>query len=142
MTLEKFIVFQLGTEEYAIRVENVKSIEKMEKITRVPNTDKYIKGVLNLRGIITPIIDLKMRLSIGQIEITKQTRIIIISNSDMDVGFIVDAANDVLDFDMSEVEDNPEAIDGIEVDFIQGVIKYEDRYIILLHLEKILERQD
>ena len=92
----KVIVFQIKDKEYAIPVERVSGIEKLLHITRVPKTVPFIKGVINLRGVITPIIDLRTRFGFEEVEYNDATRIIIIIIDDMEVGLIVDSANDVL----------------------------------------------
>src|SRR5690625_4424194 len=92
---EKLIIFRVENEEYAVSIKYVGSIERIEKITRVPGSPSFVKGVINLRGVITPVIDIKERFHQRETEFTEQTRIIIIHIEDMTVGFIVDEANDV-----------------------------------------------
>ena len=137
----KVIVFKLMDEEYGIDVKQVYSIERMQHITRVHRTPKYVKGVINLRGVIHPIIDLT-RFNLPEAEYTDNTRIIIVSVDDMEVGLIVDAANDVLDVPLSHIEPPPEVVGGIEVEYIRGVVKFENRLCILLHLEQVLSTED
>jgi purine-binding chemotaxis protein CheW len=134
----KLIVFQLVDKEYALPVHQVSSIEKMEHITRVPKTPEFVKGVLNLRGVVTPIIDLRSRFGLADSESTESTRIIIVGLDDKEVGLIVDAANDVLDVPTNAIEPTPEVVGVIEAEYIGGVIKHEKRLLILLHLDKIL----
>lgn len=134
----KVIVFQLADKEYAIPVSNVQGIEKLMHITRVPKTPKYVKGVINLRGVVTPIIDLRERFDIPLPEQEETTRIIIITLEEMEVGFIVDSANDVIDIPVSSIEQQPEVVGSNEEDFISGVAKIESRLLILLHLNKVL----
>jgi purine-binding chemotaxis protein CheW len=136
----KVIAFQLKDEEYAIPVQYVRSIEKIQHITRVPRTAHYVKGVINLRGVVTPIIDLRERFGFPSVPYSEQTRIIIVSIGDIEVGFIVDAANDVLDIPVSSIEPPPEAIGAVETDYIHGVAKVGKRLLILLNLEKVLEK--
>jgi purine-binding chemotaxis protein CheW len=135
----KVIAFQLKDEEYAIPVQQVRSIEKVQHITRVPRTPKFVKGVINLRGVVTPIIDLRERFGIESLPFNEQTRIIIVALGEMEVGLIVDAANDVLDIPANSIEPPPEVIEAIEVDYINGVAKIGKRLLILLNLEKVLE---
>jgi purine-binding chemotaxis protein CheW len=135
----KVIVFQLKNEEYALPVQYVRSIEKIQHITRVPRTAHYVKGVINLRGVVTPIIDLRERFGFPSSPYSEQTRIIIVALQDIEVGLIVDAANDVLDIPASSIEPPPEAIGAVEVDYIHGVAKVGRRLLILLNLEKVLE---
>ena len=134
----KVIVFQLADKEYAIPVSCVRGIEKLMHITRVPKTPRYVKGVINLRGVVTPIIDLRERFGIVSSANEETTRIIIIQLEDMEVGFVVDSANDVLDIHTSSIEPQPEVVGSLEEEFISGVAKIDKRLLILLHLDKVL----
>lgn len=138
----KVIVFQLKDEEYGVEVDQVRSIERVEHITRVPSTPNFVEGVINLRGVVTPIIDLRKRFEIEEIEHTETTRVIIVTVENMDVGLVVDAANDVIDISRDSVEPPPEVVGSLEVDFIQGVAKLEKRLLILLNLDKVLNRTE
>jgi purine-binding chemotaxis protein CheW len=134
----KIIVFQLKEKEYAIPVEQVRSIEKFQHITRVPGTQTFIKGVINLRGVVTPIVDLRIRFGLDQINYQGFTRIIIAVLEDIEVGLIVDAANDVMDIKLESIEPPPELVSGTEEEYIKGVVKIGKRLLILLDLEKVL----
>lgn len=134
----KVIVFQLADKEYAIPVSHVQGIEKLMHITRVPKTEKYVKGVINLRGVVTPIVDLRERFELPISENEETTRIIIITLEDMEVGFVVDSANDVLDIAANSIEPQPEVVGSLGEEFISGVAKLDKRLLILLHLEKVL----
>ncbi|QOY34493.1 chemotaxis protein CheW [Anaerobacillus isosaccharinicus] len=138
----KVIVFQLKDEEYGVEVHQVKSIERMQHITRVPRTTDFVKGVINLRGVVTPIIELRNRFGIEQIETTDSTRIIIVAVGNMEVGLIVDAANDVVDIPTDLVEPPPQVVGGIEADYLRGVAKMEKRLLILLNLDKVLNPKE
>ncbi|WP_318615399.1 chemotaxis protein CheW [Sporosarcina sp. YIM B06819] len=135
----KVIVFQLMDKEYAISVDVVQGIEKMLSIARVPKTPSYVKGVLNLRGAVTPIVDLRARFGLEVKEMDESTRIIIVTLEDYDVGLVVDAANDVLDIPMESIEPQPEVVGSVEVDFISGVAKVDKRLLVMLNLNKVLE---
>lgn len=135
---KKVVVFQLKDKEYAIPVERVKAIEKVLHITRVPNATNYIKGVINLRGVVTPIIDLRARFELAQQEYTESTRIIIVSVDEMEVGLIVEAANDVIDIPIENIEPQPDVVGTEEAEFITGVAKINKRLLILIDLEKVL----
>ncbi|WP_175638874.1 chemotaxis protein CheW [Metabacillus schmidteae] len=135
----KVIVFQLQDEEYGIPVQQVRSIEKVQHITRVPRTAPYIKGVINLRGVVTPIIDLRKRFGMQELEDTESTRMIIVSKEDIEVGFIVDSANDVIDIHSDIIEPAPEVVGSVEVEYIQGVAKLEKRLIVMIDLEEVLK---
>ncbi|MEG0260456.1 MAG: chemotaxis protein CheW [Lysinibacillus sp.] len=134
----KVIVFQLADKEYAIPVSHVQGIEKLMHITRVPKTANYVKGVINLRGVVTPIVDLRERFYLPISANEETTRIIIISLEDMEVGFVVDSANDVLDIAASSIEPQPQVVGSLEEEYISGVAKLDNRLLILLHLEKVL----
>jgi len=134
----KAVVFQLKDEEYGVDVQQVLSIERMQPITRVPKTPPFVKGVINLRGIVTPIIDLRERFSIETSDYSDSTRIVIVSYDGMDVGLIVDSANDVIDIPEDAIEPPPEVVGQVDVDYLHGVAKLEDRLLILLNLNKVL----
>ncbi len=135
----KVIVFQLMDMEYAISVDIVQSIEKVLSITRVPKTPAYVKGVINLRGIVTPIVDLRERFGLTSKEMDDSTRIIIVTLDEYDVGLIVDAANDVLDIPVDAIEPQPEVVGSVESDFISGVAKVGKHLLVMLNLDKVLE---
>ena len=134
----KVIVFQLADKKYAIPVSHVQGIEKLMHITRVPKTPYFVKGVINLRGVVTPIIDLRERFALQVSNNEETTRIIIVMLDNMDVGFIVDSANDVLDIPVETIEHQPEVVGSLEEDYISGVAKIDNRLLILLHLDRIL----
>ncbi|QOR68898.1 chemotaxis protein CheW [Cytobacillus suaedae] len=142
MTELKVIVFQLQDEEYGVPVEQVRSIEKVLHITRVPRTENFVKGVINLRGVVTPIIDLRKRFGLAEEDYTENTRIIIVVLEDMEVGLIVDAANDVIDISKNSIEPPPDVVGAIEVEYINGIAKLDKRLLILLDLEKVLNPED
>lgn len=134
----KVIVFELMNKEYVIPVSQVQSIEKMMHITRVPKTPSFVKGVINLRGVVTPIIDLRERFNLQVSEANEHSRMIMIKLEDMEVGLIVDAANDVLDIPLSAIEPQPDVVGSIESEFIGGVAKLDRRLLVMLQLEKVL----
>ncbi|HLR14553.1 MAG TPA: chemotaxis protein CheW [Bacillota bacterium] len=139
---KKVIVFQLKNEEYAVPVEQVSFIERMEPITRVPRVASFVKGVINLRGVVTPIIDVRNRFGMPESEHTDATRIIIIQFDEMEVGLIVDAANDVIDIPINIIESAPEIVGSSNVDYIEGVAKLDDRLLLLLNIQKVLTPED
>lgn len=134
----KIIVFQLKEKEYAIPVDQVLSIEKGQHITRVPGVAPTIRGVINLRGVVTPIVNLRKRFGLDDEENSDQTRIIITVINEIEVGIIVDAANDVLDIEADSIEPPPEIVGEIQTDYIKGVVKLGKRLLILLDLEKVM----
>lgn len=142
-TLErKVIVFQLKDEEFAVSVKQVGGIEVMLPITRIPQTADFVKGVINLRGVVTPVIDLRIRFGIEPIEHSSSTRIIIVHLDELEVGLIVDGANDVIDIPEDIIEPSPEVVGTVDVDYIDGVAKLEERLLILLNLQKVLSKTE
>ena len=139
---KKVIVFQLEEEEYAVSVQQVGSIERIQPITRVPQTEAFVKGVINLRGVITPVIDIRIRFGLEEKEYTESSRIIIVYLDDMEVGLIVDSANDVIDIPENAIDPAPEIIGSIDTDYIEGVAKMDDRLLILLDLQKVLTPEE
>jgi purine-binding chemotaxis protein CheW len=135
----KLIIFLLKDKEYAIPVSQVRSIEKVQHITRVPGAASSVKGVINLRGVVTPIIDLRTRFGLEQQDFTDSTRIIIASADGMEVGLVVDGANDVIDISGDSIEPSPNVIGAEQAEFISGVVKVEKRLLILIDLGKILD---
>ncbi|MGD0030304.1 chemotaxis protein CheW [Paenibacillus illinoisensis] len=139
----KVIVFKLGSEEYGIEVEKVQTIERMMPITRVPKTFSFVKGVINLRGVVIPVIDLRGRFNLPETEYTDQTRIVIVAVGDMQVGFIVDAANDVIDIKSSAIDSPPEVVGGVKARYLRGVAKLEnERLLIMLNLHEVLNKSE
>ncbi len=135
----KVIVFELVNKEYAIPVEYVMSIEKISTITRVPGVEPFVMGVINLKGMITPIIDLRMRFGLEKKDYDESSRIIIISFNGFEVGLIVDSARDVLEFPTDSIEPQPAVVGIQESDFINGVVQVDKRLLILIKLERILQ---
>ncbi|MED1672027.1 chemotaxis protein CheW [Pallidibacillus thermolactis] len=138
----KLVAFSLNGKEYAIDVKNVVSIEKMMTITRVPHVPPYVKGVINLRGVITPILDLRIRFDMEPVEYNQNTRIIIVTWENKEVGFIVDEANDVINIQEKNIEPQPDVVGNIQQNYITGVVKVADRLLIILKLETILKEDE
>lgn len=139
----KVIVFTLAHEEYGIEVDKVRTIERMGPITRVPKTPDFVKGVINLRGIVIPVIDLRGRFGLPETEVTDSSRIVIVAAEELEVGFIVDSANDVMDVMSDSIENPPEVLGGIKAKYLSGVAKIGDnRLLILLNLVEVLNRNE
>ncbi|MFC5712640.1 chemotaxis protein CheW [Thalassorhabdus alkalitolerans] len=134
----KMIIFQLGQEEYAINVTYVQSIERMQNVTRIPGVQSFIIGVMNLRGVITPVIDLRKRFGLEEKHADESTRILMITLEEIEAGLVVDGANDVLDIPVDRIESPPEIIGGVKEDYLEGIVNLDGRFLTLLHLEKVL----
>lgn len=139
----KVIVFTLAHEQYGVEVERVRTIERMQPLTRVPRTPAFVKGVINLRGVVVPVIDLRGRFQLLESEYTENSRIIIVAIKEMEVGLIVDSANDVLDVDSDHIEDPPEIVGGIRAKYLRGVAKLSSgNLLVLLNLEEVLNKSE
>ncbi|MBP2635834.1 MAG: cheW 1 [Firmicutes bacterium] len=134
----QLVVFKLGREEYGVSILQVQEIKRITEITRVPHSPDYIKGVMNLRGSVLPVIDLKKRLSLPPEEYTEDTRIIIIKVEEIVVGMIVDAVSEVTTIDQNSIEPPQAVVGGIAADYLSGVGKLENRLLILLNTDAII----
>lgn len=137
--LIQLVSFKLGDEEFGVNIQKVKEINRMIQITKVPNAPSFVKGVVNLRGSIMPIIDLREKLNMPPKEDDKSTRIIILDLENKTIGFIVDEVSEVLRISNSILEPPPDMVGGVDADYITAVAKLENRLLILLDIEKALE---
>ena len=141
-TQVQVVAFKLRREEYGFNILNVKEIKGLTDITRVPFASDFIKGVINLRGSVLPVIDLKKRLGLQDMEYTDDTRIVVVREDDLEVGMIVDAVTGVITLNGEHI-DAAKSVDNENSRFITGVGKVEEeRLIILLNLEAIIGLQD
>lgn len=143
MSEKQFVIFRLGEEEYGISILTVKEITEYKKTTKVPNTPDFINGIINLRGSIIPVIDLKKRFGLECEEINSSNRVIIANVDEKQVGFIVDEASQVISLDNKDIEKPPEIVSGIDRKYVIGVGKLSDeKIIILLDLAKLFSDED
>ncbi|WP_031387645.1 chemotaxis protein CheW [Desulfonatronum thiodismutans] len=139
-TLLQLVTFHIGDEEFGVEILKVQEIIRMMGITRVPKAPDFVEGVINLRGKVIPIIDLRKRFGMTGQEHDKHTRIIVIEINAVIVGFVVDSVSEVLRIPANTVEPPPSIIAGIESEYISGVGKLADRLLILLDLDHLLSR--
>jgi purine-binding chemotaxis protein CheW len=136
--MEHLVTFVLGREEYGLDVRVVQEIIRLAEITHVPRSPGFIKGVINLRGRIIPVVDLKRKLELGEVEPSRLCRIVVVKLRDRLIGLLVDGASQVLKIPVSSIDAAPEEILDVNVTFIRGVAKLQKRLIVLLDLNKIL----
>jgi purine-binding chemotaxis protein CheW len=134
----EFVIFKLNDEHYGLNIHNVENIEKVSAITRVPHTRPYIRGIINLRGNVIPIIDLRKRFKLAELETTDDTRIIIINHDELNVGMVVDSSSETLQLKDEEIDMAPSVKASIEDDFIKEIGKHNNRIIMLLDINKVL----
>ncbi len=137
----QLVVFSIGKELYGVGIECVHEILKVPDITEVPDAPAFLEGVINLRGKIVPVIDLRKRLHLGSIERTKRSRVLITENSGRLVGLLVDAVAEVLKLHHDAVEPPPEMISSVGVEYITGVAKVAERLVIMLDLRRVLDTE-
>lgn len=134
----KYVTFWLGNEEYGLPISEVQEINRVGEITRVPNSPIHVLGVINLRGRIVPVIELRKRLHLGEAELSKNSRVIVVEYGPKVLGLLVDRVAQVLNISSSQIDDAPEEVVQVSENFIEGVGKIDDRMIILLDLDKIV----
>lgn len=135
--LKQYIIYRIDSDEYGADINTVSVIEKMLNITRVPKTPTYIKGVINLRGEVIPVMDLRTRFGLSEKEADDDTRIIIATINDISYGIIVDSVTEVLHIDETSIE-SVSGFNNINLDYVNGVAKSGSRLITLLNLEKLI----
>ncbi|MBS4539869.1 chemotaxis protein CheW [Clostridium sp. D2Q-11] len=135
----QYVIFRIHNDSYAIDISMVKTIEKVEDFTRIPNSEGYIKGVINLRGEVIPVIDLKKRLGIGEIEINENSRVIITYRDEIVVGLLVDASSEVVYLQKDEIDNPPNINESEDYNYIKGIGKKNDKLILIIDLDRILD---
>lgn len=134
----QYLTFGLGGVEYGIEILKVQEIKGSSVVTPVPNTPPFVRGVMNLRGTVIPVVDLRTRLAIVGAPPTGPTVIIVVSVGVKLVGLIVDAVSDVLDVRASDVDPAPDLGSGIEARFLQGIARLGERLVVLLDIDRLL----
>ena len=135
--LLQLVSFEVGDEEFAVSILSVQEINRIMQITRVPQSPPFVEGVINLRGKIIPVINLRKRFGLPALENSDDVRIIVVEVANRVLGFTVDRVNEVLRISSDIVEPAPSMVSGHNTDYVQGVGKLDDRLLILLNLEKL-----
>lgn len=143
----KYLTFQLASEEFGIRVLKVREIMGVQEITAVPQTPHHVKGVINLRGKVIPVIDLRLKFGLPAAEYTQRTCIIVAQvsgehASTVLMGVVVDGVSEVLNLSAQEIEDTPDFGEDIGGEYLLGMAKVKDKVKILLDIDRILSSQD
>jgi purine-binding chemotaxis protein CheW len=142
----KYMTFKLASEEYGLAILRVREIIGLMDITRVPKTKDYIRGVINLRGKVIPVVDLRLIFGMPRTESTDQTVIIVVqwnhANTSTTMGILVDEVLEVMNIEADQIEPPPDLHSNNESDFILGIGKAEKRVICLLDIERVLNKED
>ncbi|MCP4683993.1 MAG: chemotaxis protein CheW [bacterium] len=135
----QLVSFNIGTEEFGVDILKVQEINRMVEITKVPQAPHYVEGVINLRGKVIPIVDLRKRFNLELKEHDKNTRIVVVDIGGNIMGMIVDSVSEVLRLPANTIEPPPEIVTGVNSEYIKGVAKLEDRLLIFLDLSRVID---
>ncbi len=135
---KKYLTFDLDKQEYALDIQFVTEIIGLQKITNLPDMPAYVRGVINLRGKVIPVIDIRIRFGLSEREYDERTCIIVIDIKDLTVGLIVDKVDEVIDLSDKQIEPPPKVRKGSESRFISGLGKYNEEVKIILDVDKLL----
>jgi purine-binding chemotaxis protein CheW len=139
----QYLTFMMDNEEYGIEILSVQEIRGWEPMTSIPNSQDYVKGVINLRGTVVPVIDLRQRFQLPKIEYSEVTVVVIvkvlIGGNEKIMGIVVDAVSDVYNLDIEAVSQTPAVGDMANKEFIDGLINVDDKMVVLLDLNKVLD---
>lgn len=138
----QFLVFSLGDEEYAIDILKVQEIRGYDNVTRIANAPDFIKGVANLRGVIVPIVDLRIKFRLARAEYDSHTVVIVVNIEERVVGIVVDRVSDVMTLTPEEIKPAPEFGVSLPLDYIHGLGNLEERMLVLVDIEKLLTSEE
>ena len=141
-TGQEFLVFTLGNEEYGIDILKVQEIHGYDQVTRIANTPAFIKGVTNLRGVIVPIVDLRVKFSQEDVEYNDNTVVIVLNLGQRVVGIVVDGVSDVLSLASEQIRPAPEFAVTLSTEYLTGLGALGDRMLILVNIEKLLNSEE
>jgi purine-binding chemotaxis protein CheW len=138
----EYLTFRLGAEEYGIDILKVQEIRSYEAPTRIANAPAFLKGVVNLRGVIVPIIDLRLKLGCATAEINALTVVIVLNIQGRVVGAVVDSVSDVMQLATSSIQPAPDMSAVVDIRFIQGIANVAERMLILMDIERLLSNNE
>ncbi len=136
--VQEYLTFTLGAEEYAIDILRVQEIRGYDAVTTIANSPEFIKGVINLRGIIVPIVDLRIKFKVGKVEYTPFTVVIILNVANRVVGMVVDSVSDVIALEPSQIRPAPEFAATVDTDYILGLGTVAERMLIVVDIERLM----
>ncbi|MGD9849789.1 MAG: chemotaxis protein CheW [Nitrospirales bacterium] len=139
---QQYLTFDLADEYYGVDILKVQEIKGYTTVTRIPNTPDYLKGVLNLRGTIVPIVDLRMKFGMGTTEPTSFTVVVVVNVRNRVMGFLVDAVSDVLDLNAKNIQPPPDMGTTVDITFVAGIGNANDRLVTLLDIDRVLTEDE
>jgi len=138
----EYIIFSLDTETYGLDVLKVQEIRQYGAVTKIANTPEFIKGVINLRGLIVPIVDMRIKFNLGQARYDESTIVIVLNISNRIIGMVVDGVTDVLEIETSELKALPDIVANIDTQYITGLATYEEQMIVLVDIERLMNSHE
>jgi purine-binding chemotaxis protein CheW len=139
---KQLVVFNLGQESFGVDINKVREIIQLQPVTRVPGTPVSVEGVINLRGKVIPIVDLRKRFHLNQIEKNKETRIVVVACKGAEIGAIVDSVAQVLRIPVDSIEPASSVFAGEHLEHLMGIVKVAGRLVILLEMDQVLTKQE
>jgi purine-binding chemotaxis protein CheW len=139
---EEFLTFTLGREEYGIEILKVQEIRSYEQVTTIANAPEFIKGVVNLRGVIVPIVDMRIKFCLGEAQYTDFTVVIILNVAGRVVGMVVDSVSDVISLAPEQIRPAPDFSSSFDIGYITGLGTVDSRMLILVDIEKLMSGSD
>jgi purine-binding chemotaxis protein CheW len=138
----EFLTFTLGHEEYGMDIIKVQEIRGYDTVTHIANTPEFIKGVVNLRGIIVPIVDMRIKFNLDHADYNEMTVVIILNVANRVVGMVVDGVSDVITLNADQIKPAPEFGGAIDTQYVMGIGAVDDRMLILVDIERLMSSQD
>ncbi len=142
----QLVTFQIGEERYGIDIMRVKEIQKVQEIRAIPNAPSYVEGIINLRGDIIPVINLHKRFHIKRLAMTEEDKLLsgflILDLQGMQIGVFIDKVSRVVTVELDEIQPPPQMISGIGAEYIQGVVKEEEGYLIILDILRLFDPKE
>jgi purine-binding chemotaxis protein CheW len=139
-TEEQLVVFEVAGESYGVEIGRVQEIDRLQAITKVPQVPPFVEGIINLRGRITPVVDLRKRFALPPAEATARTRVVVVKTNEEWVGVIVDAVSEVLRVPGDAIEPPSSMVASSETAYVRGIAKLQERLVILLDLDRVLDK--
>lgn len=138
---QQFLTFTIEKEEYGVDIMTVREIKGWTETTRLPNSHEFMRGVMNLRGLIIPIFDLRTRFHMGVTEATPKHVVIILAVGERNLGILVDTVSDILDVNSEQIKPAPAGDTQIDADYINGLISLDNRMVVILNVEHLFDAQ-
>jgi purine-binding chemotaxis protein CheW len=140
-SVQQFLSFTIGNENYGVDLMSVREIKGWSQTTQLPNSPEFMKGVINLRGIVVPIFDLRKRFNMGDTTPNEKNAVIIVTAGNRLIGILVDTVSDILDATSSQINQAPHVDKKLDADFIKGLISIAEKMVVLLDVDKIFDAE-